>query len=241
MTEKHEEPNDILRNAPRSLLVGANRLFLDRVRELFIWVRKDCDGAAKALGIVSLEDDGLAAVKFLAEAVLSAARQELAERRPAKEPREKSWQHESVQQFAAAKVNDKREKDITRAGPSGRSPLSERSQWIDELKQMLRAGETKSGMTITSQLAHEIAKQITILNEGLSRPETKASLEEARESIDPFFIKPPGDKKKPANRSVAPAKEKAKPPTKVATKKPARKPANKPASKPVRRAKKTRR
>jgi hypothetical protein len=240
MTEKPEEPNDSLRNAPRSLLVGANRLFLDRVRELFIWVRKDCDGAAKALGIASLEDDGLAAVKFLAEAVLSAAKQELAERRPAKEPREKSWQHESARLSVTAKVNDKRDKDIARAGPSERS-LSERSQWIDELKQMLRAGETKSGVTITSQLAHEIAKQITILNEGLSRPETKASLEEARGSIAPFFIKPSSDKKKPASRPVAAVKEKAKSPTKAATKKPGRKAANKPASKPVRRAKKTRR
>jgi hypothetical protein len=109
---------------------------------------------------------------------------------------------------------------------------------------MLRAGETKSGMPITSQLAHEIAKQITILNEGLSRPETKTSLEEARESIAPFFIKPSADKKKPATRAAAPVKETAKRPNKAASKpasKPASKLARKPASKRVRRAKKARR
>jgi hypothetical protein len=47
---------------------------------------------------------------------------------------------------------------------------------IDELKQMLRDKKTKSGASINPQLAHEIAKHITILNEAAAQPETKKSI-----------------------------------------------------------------
>jgi hypothetical protein len=67
---------------------------------------------------------------------------------------------------------------------------------IDELKQMLRDKKTKSGAAIDPQLAHEIAKHITILNEAAAQPETKKSIKQFRESVAPFFAKLYGARKK---------------------------------------------
>jgi hypothetical protein len=63
---------------------------------------------------------------------------------------------------------------------------------IDELKQMLRDRRTKSGAFIDPQLAHEIAKHITILNEAAAQPETRESIKKFRENIAPFFAQPYG-------------------------------------------------
>jgi hypothetical protein len=60
---------------------------------------------------------------------------------------------------------------------------------IHELKQMLRDRKTKSGAFIDPQLAHEIAKHITIMNEAAAQPETRESIEQFREGIAPIFAK----------------------------------------------------
>jgi hypothetical protein len=73
---------------------------------------------------------------------------------------------------------------------------SERSKLIDELKQMLRDKKTKSGALIDPQLAHEIAKHITILNEAAAQPETKESIKQFRGSIAPLFAKLHGSGRK---------------------------------------------
>jgi len=75
---------------------------------------------------------------------------------------------------------------------------------IDELKQMLRDGKIKSGIVINPQLAHEIGKQITILNEGIVQPETAVSIKEIKERIAPFFAKLHGKRKRcPKGPAVA--------------------------------------
>jgi hypothetical protein len=79
---------------------------------------------------------------------------------------------------------------------------SERSKLIDELKQMLRDKKTKSGALIDPQLAHEIAKNITILNEVAAQPETKKSIKQIRKSIAPFFAKLYGARKKLTKQNV---------------------------------------
>jgi hypothetical protein len=67
---------------------------------------------------------------------------------------------------------------------------------IDELKQMLRDKKTKSGALIDPQLAHEIAKHITILNEAAAQPETKESIKQFRGSIAALFAKLHGSGRK---------------------------------------------
>jgi hypothetical protein len=83
-----------------------------------------------------------------------------------------------------------------------RASHSERSKLIDELKQMLRDKKTKSGTFIDPQLAHEIAKNITILNEAAAQPETKKSIKQIRKSIAPFFAKLYGARKKLSKQNV---------------------------------------
>jgi hypothetical protein len=73
---------------------------------------------------------------------------------------------------------------------------------IDELKQMLRDKKTKSGVLINSQLAHEIAKHITILNEAAAQEETKEPIKQLRESIAPFFAKVYGSARKKPNKQT---------------------------------------
>ena len=67
---------------------------------------------------------------------------------------------------------------------------------------MLRDKKPKSGASINPQLAHEIAKHITILNKAAAQPETKKSIKQFRESIAPFFAKLYGAGKKLTKQNV---------------------------------------
>jgi hypothetical protein len=98
-----EADSDFLSKAPRSLLVGTNRLYINRVAELFRNVRSDCDASFRnEARMASAKDDGLSAVKFLAEAVLKAVQQERRELKAAKQPRRKAGPHQSTKAFIDA-------------------------------------------------------------------------------------------------------------------------------------------
>ena len=169
---------------PLSLSSGAGRQYWDEVLRLLAQIRADGDAAAERLGYVSAKDDGLATVEYIANKILQAV------------------QGERDQQIARAKVKtsnqsftDHKTRHKPQAG-TGRAGDSAQSTLIGELKQMLRDGKTKAGVVIDPQLAHEIAKHITILNEDL--PETPESMTRIRDSLARFFGKVPSTRTKPA-------------------------------------------
>lgn len=86
---------DIFSRAPASLAAGPNRLFVDRLIDLLIEIRAACDDTTKALGLTP-EDDGLAAVQFLAEEILNVARQERAEQQATRVRKRRSGSHRST-------------------------------------------------------------------------------------------------------------------------------------------------
>lgn len=170
---------------PLSLKSGAGRQYWDEVLRLLVNIRSDCDAAAERLGYASVKDDGLAAVEYIGNKILEAVRGE-----------RRQQQIASVQKPSAARPPQRRKPsfplDETKHKPEQRMQRAghpERARLIDELKQMLRERKTKSGVVINPQLAHEIAKQITILNEGTLGPETPESIKQMRESIGPFLAK----------------------------------------------------
>jgi hypothetical protein len=61
---------------------------------------------------------------------------------------------------------------------------------------MLRDGKTKAGVVIDPQLAHEIAKHITVLNEDV--PETPQSMTPIRDNLARFFGKVSSTRTNPA-------------------------------------------
>jgi hypothetical protein len=79
-----------------------------------------------------------------------------------------------------------------------------------KLKQMLRDGKTKSGVQVDAHLAHEIAKQITILNEGMSHPETPESIKQMRECVALFLVNHYDSQKKASKAPGRPVPEKVK-------------------------------
>jgi len=175
---------------PLSLSGGAGRQYWDEVLRLLAQIRADADATAERLGYVSARDDGLVAVEYIANKILQAV------------------QGERDQQIARAKVKpatslpslnqsfaDHKTRHKPQAG-TGRASDSERSKLIGELKQMLRDGKTKAGVVIDPQLAHEIAKHITILNEDV--PETPQSMTRTRDSLARFFGKVPSTRTNPA-------------------------------------------
>jgi hypothetical protein len=153
-------------------------------------IRVECDAAAERLGYASLQDDGLAAVEYVANKILDAVRGERQHQKVSikREPQAKSRPSEGKDTFT--EVPYKPEKGGQRASHS------ERSKLIDELKQMLRDRKTKSGAFIDPQLAHEIAKHITILNEAAAQPETRERTKQLRQTIAPFFAKLYGNARK---------------------------------------------
>jgi hypothetical protein len=188
---------------PLSLKTGAGRQYWDEVLRLLVNIRADCDAAAERLGYASHKDDGLAAVEYIANKVLEAVRGER---------RQRQQQTASVQKPSATRppegfnpsrgdyeTNYKPENRIRRAGHPQRAKL------IDDLKQMLRERKTKSGVIIDPQLAHEIAKHVTTLNEGMAVPETTESIERMRKSIGPFLARLSGSRKMPSKQASEPA------------------------------------
>jgi hypothetical protein len=190
-------------DAPLSLQSGAGRQYCDEVLRLLVQIRTDGDAVAERLGYGSDNDDGLAAVEYIANKILQAVRGERQQQqiarakvKPATSPPE--GPHQS---FAGHK---------TRRKPRARiASDSERSKWIGELKQMLRDGQTKAGVVIDPPLAHEIAKHITVLNEELAQPETTESIKRIRERLARFFGKVSGDRTKPGPRCGYGEKSKA--------------------------------
>ena len=180
---------------PLSLRTGAGQ-YRDEVFRLLVKIRAECDAAAQRLGYASARDDGLAAVEYIANKILVAVRGERQQQKTSikREPQAKSRPSRSKE--TPAEVTYKSEK------VSQRASYSERSKLIDELKQMLRDKKTKSGAFIDSQLAHEIAKHITILNEAAAQPETKKSIRQFQENTAPFFAKLYGARKKLSKQNV---------------------------------------
>jgi hypothetical protein len=176
-------------DAPLSLQSGAGRQYWDEALRLFVNIRADCDAAAERLGYASHEDEGLAAVEYIANKILEAVRGERqqqttnAKKQSPTGPSEVQWATEA------------RHKSAKRDQPARPAGHSERSKLIGELKQMLRDGKTKSGAVIDPQLAHEIAKHITVLNEEATQPETPQSMQRIRDSLARFFGEASGRQK----------------------------------------------
>jgi hypothetical protein len=132
-------------HVPLSFQTGAGRQHWDAIVRLFTRIRDDCDEAARALGYTS-KDDGVAAVEYVAQEILKDARGQRQQREENKkqEPLRKSGPHESTKRFVTEYDETyPREKEFQRAG------ASEILRMRDELKEMLRAGKTKLGATIT--------------------------------------------------------------------------------------------
>ena len=61
---------------PLSLRTGAGRHYWDETFRLLVKIRVECDTAAERLGYASAQDDGLAAVEYIANKILDAVRGE---------------------------------------------------------------------------------------------------------------------------------------------------------------------
>ena len=61
---------------PLSLRTGAGRQYWDETFRLLVKIRVECDTAAERLGYASAQDDGLAAVEYIANKILDAVRGE---------------------------------------------------------------------------------------------------------------------------------------------------------------------
>jgi hypothetical protein len=186
---------------PLSLTSGAGRQYWDEVLRLLVNIRSDCDAAAERLGYASAKDDGLAAVEYIGNRILEAVR---GERRQqiASANKPSAAKPPDVPRQSATAARHKSDKPARPPQPAGHS---ERSKLIGELKQMLRDGKTKAGAVIDPPLAHDIAKQITILNEGMVGPDTTDSIKQMRERIGPFLTKLSDRRKTPhRNRRTNP-------------------------------------
>src|SRR5215469_14574948 len=174
---------------PLSLRTGAGRQYWDETFRLLVKIRVECDAAAERLGYASAQDDGLAAVEYIANKILDAVRGERRQQKASieREPQVKGKPSEGKKSPTEARYKPKGDP---------RASHSERLKLIDELKQMLRDRKTKSGAFIDPQLAHEIAKHITILNEATAQPETRESIKQFRGSIAPLFAKLHGSGRK---------------------------------------------
>ncbi len=190
---------------PLSLKSGAGRQYWEEVLRLLVNIRADCDAAAERLGYASVKDDGLAAVEYIGNKILEAVRGERRQQQIASvhKPTATRPPQPPKPSFAIDETKRNPEQRNQRAGHP------ERARLIDELKQMLRERKTKSGLVINPQLAHEIAKHITILNEGMLGPETAESIKQVRERIGPFLAKLSDRPKAPKTPSKPPSKVRA--------------------------------
>src|SRR5215472_17892400 len=77
---------------PLSLRTGAGRHYWDETFRLLVKIRVECDTAAERLGYASAQDDGLAAVEYIANKILDAVRGERRQQKASikKEPQAKS-------------------------------------------------------------------------------------------------------------------------------------------------------
>jgi hypothetical protein len=175
---------------PLSLKTGAGRQYWNEILRLLVKIRADCDAAAERLGYASSKNDGLAAVEYIAEKILETVHGE-------RQQQIASVRRQSATRTPVGPQQSRTDHELSyKPQKQAQRTHSERSKLIDELKQMLRDRKTKSGVVVDPQLAHEIAKQITILNEKIAQPETTESIKHVRESIAPFFAKLYGNRKK---------------------------------------------
>ena len=81
---------------PLSLRTGAGRQYWDETFRLLVKIRVECDTAAERLGYTSAQDDGLAAVEYIANKILDAVRGERQQQKASveREPQVKSKQSE---------------------------------------------------------------------------------------------------------------------------------------------------
>jgi hypothetical protein len=170
---------------PRSLLADENRLYIERVSGLFAAIRRDCDAKAVRYGFAA-EDDGLAAVEYIANRILAEVRTERDARRVAKPPTRKSGPHESTRRFVAdwtlsyegAKLHE-------------RTTAATLRKWIAEVDRDLERGKTKS-KTITFSEAEAIRDyrdtlQIR-LNELESRKAKRPTIGEVKTKLAERFV-----------------------------------------------------
>ena len=77
---------------PLSLRMGAGRHYWDETFRLLVKIRVECDTAAERLGYASAQDDGLAAVEYIANKILDAVRGERQQQKASveREPQVKS-------------------------------------------------------------------------------------------------------------------------------------------------------
>jgi hypothetical protein len=167
---------------PRSLEHPTNRMLWPDAVWMFRKIRKQCDDA----GFVSPQDDGLAAVEYIAHAALEAIRMEReALQQPArKEPRRKNGPHERtkelVRDWDKIYPSEKKIKRASKADIEG---------WIVELYEDLRKGKTKSGEIIGSELDKQIRKYIEQLEKRCAALRHKKSIKDIREETAEAFVK----------------------------------------------------
>ncbi len=163
---------------PLSLNNDAGRQYFDEVLRLFAQIRTACDTAAERLGVASAKDDGLAAVEYIANKIMQSVRGER-QRRTITIAKTQS----APKPLQVQSVTQSRHKSDKQASQPPRQ--AERAKLIGELKQMLRDGRTTSGIVIDPQLAHEIAKQITVLNDDIA--DTPQSTKRIRDNLARLF------------------------------------------------------
>jgi hypothetical protein len=157
---------------------GANRLLLDRVFELFSRVRRDCDATAQDLDIKSPDDDGLAAVKFLAETVWAEAKLEIQKRDAAEKPRRKRGPHKSTEQllrdWKEFYPNEKKRQLASKA---------DITKWIANLEQHLAGGHAESPAEAVA-----IRKLIGRLGARRDAPGPKKTIKQVRAAVAKAFV-----------------------------------------------------
>src|SRR6516225_4349376 len=131
---------------PLSLRTGAGGQYWDETLQLLVRIRAECDAAAERLGYTSPQDDGLAAVEFIANRILNAVRGERQQQigRIKNAPQASSWPSAGKQTPTAAAHG--LEKGVPPAS------LSERSKVIDKVKSLRRDRKTGSCGLISPQV-----------------------------------------------------------------------------------------
>ncbi len=135
---------------------------------------------------LTAKDDGLSAVKFLAEEILKAVRRERGEQ-PPPPARRKSGPHQSTKQFQIDwQATYQREKEYYRATPATLA------KWIAEIDENLRLGKTRTGKVITRFEADQISKYRDRLAERLAALKSgkvrRPTIREVREKIVTQFV-----------------------------------------------------
>jgi hypothetical protein len=174
---------------PQSLLTAAGRIHFGRVVELFRKIREDCDAEAASLGFKFPRDDGLAAVKFIADELLKAVQKERLDER---KPHRKSGPHEFTKRFlelwdfvGASHGRAWRSQEIENQLKS----KADIKKWIANLKDDLRRGATKAGNKLMPHEVEAITRYIGDLEERIAKPERKKTKKDVKEQLAISLLK----------------------------------------------------